>query len=349
MFKGQTGILQGDRSPQPGSTQTWGRRLLRWSPRVLGILVLVLLAFLGVDIVGGLKSLWHVRPEYFIPAFAVFCLGVLGRMATWVLVASSLKLGYSRVMSYVRVFLVGWFAGLGLPQGAASLTRLAVIAADNRSAGRGLVAVGVERVIQFAVMVALLVVSSIYMSSFTFDSLKWLILGIALVVSVALVAGVAILVGATRSLARRLRSYRRLRSFMEGIVASASELRRMSARRLACILGVALLAALLTVTALYLSSRALDIQIQYVVLITAWAAVGLTSLLPISINGLGPREGILVVAVAGVGLDSEGGVALGLLWFFTQAMTRLFAGAAWFTVLHARREPDQADLLEDGI
>ena len=348
MFKEQTGIRQRDSSPQPGSTRNWGRKLLRWSPRVLGILVLVLLAFLGVDIVGGLKSLWHVRLEYLFPAVAVFCLGVLGRMATWVLVASSLKLGYSRVISYVRVFLFGWYAGLGIPQGAASLTRLAVIAADNRSVGRGLVAVGVERVTQAAVMLALLVVSSIYMSSFTYDALKWLVVGIAMVAGLALVLGVATRVGATRSLARRLGSHRKVRSFTEAIVASVTELRHMSIRRLACILGMAILAALLTVTALYLSSRSLDIQIHYVVLITAWAVVGLTSLLPISINGLGPREGILTAAVAGVGLDSEGGVALGLLWFLTQAMTRLVAGAAWFTVLHARREPDQADLLEDG-
>ena len=105
----------------------------------------------------------------------------------------------------------------------------------------------------------------------------------------------------------------------------------------------ALISALLTLTALYMTSRALDIQIHFMTLMAAWGAVSLAGLFPISINGLGPREGILTAAVAGAGLNSEGGVALGLLWFFMQTATRLAAGLAWLTVLRrSRSEPLEA-------
>ena len=154
--------------------------------------------------------------------------------------------------------------------------------------------------------------------------------------------------GLTRRLGRQLMSYGRARSFIEEIEAALRELRHMPARQLAGILGVALLAALSTVTVLFLSSRALDMQIHYVVLMAAWAAVALTNLLPISINGLGPREGILAAAVAGAGFNSEGGVALGLLWFFMQAVTRLIAGLVYFTVLHTNREPIQDEKSGNG-
>ena len=320
--------------------------MLRWAPRGLGILVLILLAFLGIDFGAALRSLWHARPEYLLPGFGLFCLGVCGRMATWVLVASSLKLGYRRVVSYVRIFLVSWFAGLGIPQGASSFTRLAVIAADHRSVGRGMVAVGVERVLQVTVVVTVLLLSSIYLSALTLEALRWLLMGIGILAGVAMALTLTIRLGLSRPLGSRLQSYTWVRTFKEETAAAMTELRSVPVWRMACILGVALLASLVTITALFLSSRALDIHIHYVVLMAAWAAVSLSSLLPISINGLGPREGIMAAAVAGVGLNSEGGVALGLLWFFMQIITRLGAGLAWFTVLHHNREAIRGETQE---
>ena len=62
----------------------------------------------------------------------------------------------------------------------------------------------------------------------------------------------------------------------------------------------------------------------------AISAVSLTVLFPISINGLGPREGILAAAVAGAGFNSEAGAALGPFWFAMQLVTRLAATASRF-------------------
>ncbi len=331
---------------QRSSTHIWRRRILRWAPRGLGILILVLLAFVGVDIKAGLKLLGHLRVEYLVPAIAVFCLAVLGRMTTWVVVASALDVGYRKAISHARVFLVGWFAGLGIPQGAAPLTRLAVIGADKRSVGRGVVAVGVERLLQVAVALVLGLLSLAYLSAFSLEVLVWVAVGIGVVAAGGLATTVAVRSGLTRPLGNRIRSYRRVRTFREEIKMAAVELRHMSIWRLMSFLGIALVAGLLTVTALFLASRALDIHIDFVVLMAAWGAVSLSGLLPISINGLGPREGILTAAIAGAGLSSEGGVALGLLWFFLQAGTRLLAGLSWFTVLHSLREDNKSDLQE---
>ena len=335
----------GTQAPQrDGSTHAWRRRLLRWAPRSIGIFILLLLGFLGVDFAAGIKSLGHVRPEFLIPAVGVFCLAVLGRMATWVLIACSLKLGYRRVTSYVRAFVIGWFAGIGVPQGTASFARIVVIAADKRSVGRSVVAVVAERLLQVSVALALLLISSVYLSALSMEVLTWLVVGIAIVLIGGLTITAAVKVGLTRPLSRRLMSYNRIRSFSGEIKDAVSELRGMSVPRLAGILGVILLASMLTVTSLFLATRALDIHIHYVVLIAAWAAVALSGLLPISINGLGPREGILTAAVAGAGFSSEGGVALGLLWFFMQAVTRLTAGLVWLTVLRTAEEDTSSEI-----
>ena len=269
----QTGVQLAVTDSQPSSTHSCRRMILRWAPRGLGILILVLLAFLGVDIKAGLKLLGHLRIEYLIPAIVVFCLDILGRIINWIVVSSALDVGYRRAMSHARVFLVGWFAGLGIPQGAAPLTRLAVIAADKRSVGRGVVAVGVERLLQVAVALVLGLLSLAYLSAFSLEVLVWLAVGIGIVAIGGLAITTAVRYGLMGPLGNRIWSYKRVRTLAEEIKAAMIELRHMSIWRLISLLGIALSAGLLTVTALYLASRALDIHIDFVVLMAAWGAV----------------------------------------------------------------------------
>ncbi len=67
------------------------RCIFPWLLRSLGLLVG--LAFFGVDIVGGLKLMLDARPEYLVPAFAVFCAALLMRMVVWIILARMLNLG----------------------------------------------------------------------------------------------------------------------------------------------------------------------------------------------------------------------------------------------------------------
>ena len=324
----------------------WRRLLVRWGLRSLGLLILLLMAFLGVDFAAGFRSIGDAEVSLLVPAFGVFCLGVLGRMVTWVLVASALKIGYTRTVNLVRVFLVSWFAGLGIPRGAAAFTRLAVIAADRRSLGRGAVAVGVDRLAQVLGVVVLVVPGSIYVSTFSREAVGWLLVGCGVVIVVGMAFKVAVSSGLGRSLIRRVTSHRRLKSFSQDMAGVLHETARLRPSQLAGIGGSVIASSLLTLTALYMTSRALDIDIHFMTLMAAWGAVSLAGLFPISINGLGPREGILTAAVAGAGFNSEGGVALGLLWFFMQTATRLAAGLAWFTALRSRRE-ETGDALQE--
>lgn len=304
------------------------RRILPWLFRGLGLLVLVGLGFLGVDILGALELMLDVRPWYLASAFVVFCLALAGRMIVWIILARALKLGYKRLRNYVRLYLIGWSVALGLPQGASPLARAAVLASDKRSVGRGAVVDIADRLLHVATFLVLLVVSSAYLSAESTRVLTGVVIGVVIIAA----ATPLVLLGAwlLRPLWRRILAFGWARTFMEDFATALEELRRTPPRLLARLLTLAMVPSLLSVTSLFLASRALDIPLSYPVLMAAFAAVSLTIILPISINGLGPREGIFTVAVAGAGFNSEAGVALGLLWFLMQAATRLAAAAAWF-------------------
>jgi len=304
------------------------RRILPWLLRGLGLLVLVALAALGVDIIGAMELMFEARPAYLLPAFLVFCLTLFMRMIVWLILARWLRLGYRRLRSYVRLYLIGWSAGLGLPQGASPLARAAVLASDKRSVGRGVIADILDKLLVVATLGVLLVASAAYLST---ESTR-VLLGVG--IGAAVIAGAIplVLAGAWlfRPLIRRILGYRWMETFAEDVSAALKEVRRAQPTHVAGLLLLAMIPSLLSVTALLLTSRALDVPLSFPVLMTASAAVGLATLLPISINGLGPREGIFAAAVAGAGFSSEAGVALGLLWFAMATVTRLAAAAAWF-------------------
>ena len=304
------------------------RRILPWFIRSLGLLVLVALAALGVDIIGAMELMFEARPAYLLPAFLVFCMALFMRMIVWLILARWLRLGYRRQRSYVRLYLIGWSAGLGLPVGASPLARAAVLASDKRSVGRGVIADILDRLLQVATFGVLLIASAAYLST---ESTR-VLLGVG--IGAAVIAGAIplALAGAwlVRPLIRRILAYHWMETFTEDVSAALKEVRRAQPTQVAGLLLLAMIPSLLSVTALLLTSRALEVPLSFPVLMAASAAVGLATLLPISINGLGPREGIFAAAVAGAGFSSEAGVALGLLWFAMATVTRLAAAASWF-------------------
>ena len=67
--------------------------------------------------------------------------------------------------------------------------------------------------------------------------------------------------------------------------------------------------------------------------------VTLLTMLPIAVNGVGVREGTLVLLLAPAGIDSASAIALGILWFGTLAAGGLIGGAIYlFDVWNAKQE-----------
>lgn len=324
------------------------RRLLPWGLRSLGLLVIVALGFLGVDLIGGLELMLDARPEFLVPAFAVFCVALGGRMLVWISLARHLRLGYERSRSYVRLWLIGWSAALGLPRGASPLARAAVIAADKRSVGRSVIVDIADRLLQVGTFIVLLLVSSAYLSA---GSTRMLLgLGIAL----GTIAGLGLLVRLAwptlRAPLRRINLPRWAESFLNDMATALRELRRTRPSRLFGLFAASMVASILAITSLFLVTRSLDVNLSYPAVAAAFSAVSLTVLFPISINGLGPREGILTAAVAGAGFSSEAGVALGLLWFVMQAVTRLAALPSWFMSSgEETADPSGPEKVEAGV
>ena len=72
--------------------------------------------------------------------------------------------------------------------------------------------------------------------------------------------------------------------------------------------------------------RALNLELPFSFCIIIYPLVGTFAAIPISVNGLGLREGGYVFLLAGIGIGTEKSIAFGILLFLVVALDSLIGG-----------------------
>lgn len=80
---------------------------------------------------------------------------------------------------------------------------------------------------------------------------------------------------------------------------------------------------------LVLLATALHMQVAAAALLVAYGLITIASLAPVSLNGLGIREGGYVLLLGSVGVPPEQAVSLGVLWFAVFLCAGLLGGLSW--------------------
>ena len=74
------------------------------------------------------------------------------------------------------------------------------------------------------------------------------------------------------------------------------------------------------------ATRGVGVALEWITWFSVVPLIALAIVLPISINGVGIREGGMVFLLGQWGVAEEKAVAVGLLWFFATIVTGLFGG-----------------------
>lgn len=105
-------------------------------------------------------------------------------------------------------------------------------------------------------------------------------------------------------------------------------------------LGLSLVLQSLVITIFYLISLALNLSVPFGYFFLFVPLMSVVSMLPISIAGLGLREGSAVYLFTKVGLDAAGALSLSLLWFAVTALCSGLGGIV-FLVGHSQHRMDR--------
>lgn len=266
-------------------------------------------------------------------ALVATLLGVFLSAWRWqrVLTVFDARVGLRTLVSH---YLAGLFVGNVLPSTIGG--DVLRVSRASGSVGSSAVAFGsvvLERLTGFVALPLLVGIGFVARPSLFEVDRTW----VPLVVASATLASLAVLLylaGHAR-IAGRFAEHENWMRFIGAVHLGVDRLRREPSKALP-VLGTALVYQASVVFAVALVFRALDLPIPVAGILVYVPAVAMLQVLPLSFNGLGVREGALVLFLAPWGVSSTQAVAAGLLWFFATLVVSML-GAPAFAVGSRRR------------
>ena len=114
-------------------------------------------------------------------------------------------------------------------------------------------------------------------------------------------------------------------------------------RALAVAAGLSLVAHLIQAWMHLVMARALGLEVPLAFCIIVYPLVGTFSAIPVSLNGLGLREGGYIYMLAVIGIGSENGIAFGLLLFLIVVIDSLIGGVLFLL----QKSPKEANVIAE--
>ena len=318
-----------------------GARRRAWAAALKVGVSAALLAFLlsRVDrgaMAGALRGAWLSLLLLCIPLYGV---GQLLSTLRWqvLLEAEGIRVPLRRLL---LLYLEGMFFSLFLPTAVGGdVVRGYRIWHLTRAGEGALASILVERLTGFVAMVGIAAATTA--AALTTGALRdtSVVLFVA-VVAAGLAGAIGVLMSpAALRLVDRLLAGRTDVGFMQGVrrFGEAMQRYRGHGRAVIAALGMSLGFQTLLIFLVYLVALALRLPVHFMPFLIFIPMVNVISMVPISLGGLGVREGGIVYLLGKIGVEPAGALTLSLLWFAIVAVTSLPGGIIFLWGGHAAK------------
>ncbi len=300
--------------------------VLRWG----GLLVFPILLALGVDFGQVAQSIKSASPALVISSFLVLQLMYVGRAFRWQLFCEAAGITGNSFARIYEIHFAGLFAGAALPQGAAPFTQVIFLSENGHSWRRGVLSVLADRAWETLSMMVVAMIAAIYLWR-TFPGLSAVVLAVGGSATLALIL---LVVFRTPLLDLGQNHIHRLPAALRRQVdrLDLEELPEMLLRvrdRLPALVSISALVVFGQMLSVVLLAKAMGIELSPVYIAMGAALIGLVMMVPLTINGLGAREGILVLMFSAAGAGREEAIGLGLLMLSVNILSRLPGVIVW--------------------
>jgi uncharacterized membrane protein YbhN (UPF0104 family) len=320
------------RAPDP-AVRPAGAGWRFWARAAVSVGLLALLVANVPDLDGALPRTHHLRTGLLLTAaVSVTLLGVILSAWRWqrVLLVFDAHVPLRTLVSH---YLAGLFLGNVLPSTiGGDVLRIARCSATTGSGEVGFASVAIERLTGFIALPALVLAGFLARPSLLDADGAWL----AITTSggtLGVLTLVLVLAGHPR-LAGRFAGNESWTRFIGAVHSGVDRMRTHPPYALAAI-GTALVYQVSVVCSVLLVFETLDLSVPVAGAFAFVPAVMMLQVLPVSFNGLGVREGLLVLFLRSFGVSSAQAIAAGLLWFTTTLVVSML-GAPAFAVGHRR-------------
>lgn len=271
-----------------------------------------------------------------VAALVVTLFGVVLSAFRWQRVLATLEVP-TRLVQLTRHYLASLFVGNFLPSTVGGdvlrVTRLGAEAGDN---SRPFASVVLERMSGWIVLPALTFAGLAINPTLRTQGRST---AIAVIVGVAtlIALGAVLLLAAHPRIGGRFTGAEGWRRFTGAIHMGVDRFRRKPALALEVIVA-GVVYQLSVLLAVFLAGKALDIHVGFTAILAFFPAVAIMQTLPITIGGLGVREGALALFLHPLGVPNAQAYSLGVLYYFCTLIVSL-VGAPAFAAGGPRKVP----------
>jgi uncharacterized protein (TIRG00374 family) len=301
--------------------------------------LLVVLIFKARNVGDIVPHRHHLRTALLLgAAIVVTFVGVVLSAWRWqrVLAVFDVDVKLSTLTSH---YLAGLFVGNVLPSTiGGDVLRISRVSNETGSTTTAFASVALERLTGFVALPLLVFVGFLLKPSLLDEDKAWIALLVAGITLGAL-SLILVLAGHQR-LAGRFADNTNWTRFIGGIHLGVDNMRRRP--RLAfSVLVTAVIYQASVIAAVALVFRTLDLPVPIAAACSFVAAVAMVQVLPLSFNGLGVREGMLVLFLVPLGVSRGQAIAAGLLWFASMLIVSMCGFPSFASGNRQRSSPRQ--------
>ena len=293
------------------------------------VILAILIPRVHLDAVLKLHRLW-----WLVAAIAVTFVGVALSALRWQRVLAVLGLQTS-VFTLTQHYLASLFVGNVLPSTVGGdVLRVSRLSASNGEAPGTFASVVIERLTGWVVLPVLTLGAVIANPGLRREAPE--AVGLALLIALSTLAGlVLVLIAAAHPrLGGRLTATDGWRRFTGAVHLGLDRFRRRPGLALE-VLTVGFVYQLAVMFAAFLAAKALGIAVGWTAILAFFPVVAIIQVIPVTIGGLGTREGALVLLLGALDVAAADAIALGLLFYGVNLVVSLLGAPAF--ALGARR------------
>lgn len=288
-----------------------GKRLLK----LLGPLFFIFLFIRVVDPQATVSALKEIRPDMALLSVLLFPVVNAALTYRWWLICRRLKLKVA-FKGLFQIYYISWFLSALPLVGILPLAKLFYLKEEEHPAGISAVSIILDKLFDISGLFVFGLFGLVYLPQSLFNISY---LGIIIVVALLTVILLLIFGSKIRSIGLSfLKQYtnKRLQKIGSNLQADLKGFwSRFNFRFFFLILFISIAIGILRALVLYVLAISLNISASFGLIVAARAIIGIVNIIPITISGLGTRDGILLLTLPFAGVTKEAAIALGLLAF----------------------------------
>ena len=297
--------------------------------KFLGPIFFIFVILRVVDPTATVKVLKAIRPDLALVSIFLFPVVNAVLVVRWWLISRRLRLGAS-FKELFQIYYTSWFLSVLPLAGISLVSKLIYLKEEGKPADAAAVSITLDKVLDIIGHLFFGIFGFVYFPQSIFKDLHL----------VSFFGGM--LIFAATVLIFRNAIWKLLKSFLKRYtsknlhgIGHTLELRlaefwiNFNLKFLALILGISIAIGLLRSLVLYLLAISLGIQVSFGFIIACRALIGIVNMIPVTINGLGTRDAILLLTLPLAGISKEAAIALGFMAFLWTIGSKFLGVVFW--------------------